>query len=83
MERVNITLEPEDLTLLEELGARTGLSRSAVIREAIHRFARSAVRHVPTGKADIEAWLQEGRALAALNGPMDVVAEIRHWRDSR
>ena len=82
MERVNITLEPEDLTLLEDLSARTGLSRSAVIREAIHRFARTPVPRAPA-KMDVDAWLREVRALAKENGPVDVVAEIRRWRDSR
>ena len=48
MERVNITLEREDLTLLEELSARTGLSRSAVIREAIHRYARLSTARPPS-----------------------------------
>jgi hypothetical protein len=82
MERVNITLEPEDLTLLKQLSARTGLSRSAVIREAIHRFARTSAAR-PPAKMDMDAWLREGRALAKENGPVDVVAEIRRWRDSR
>lgn len=82
MERVNITLEPEDLTLLDVIGARTGLSRSAIIRQAIRRYASLSVQR-PRAPVDMEAWLAEVRALARKAGPVDAVAEIRRWRDRR
>jgi predicted transcriptional regulator len=82
MERVNITLEPEDLALLDVLTARTGLSRSAVIRQAIHRFA-SAARKQPARARDFEEWLRQAEAQAAKAPLGDAVAEIRYWRDRR
>jgi len=81
-DRINITLEPEDLVLLDALTARTGLSRSALIRQAIHRFAASSRRSAPRTR-DFESWLRDAQAQREKAPSGDVVAEIRHWREGR
>jgi hypothetical protein len=43
--RKQVYIEPEQAVLVKELAARAGLSESAIIREALSRYAAAVRRH--------------------------------------
>lgn len=78
--RVNITIPEEDLKHLDELAARMGLTRSAMLREAIRRFPGPGPTSVEK-KYSNEEILAGLKQLAAKAGDFDGAAFIRRFRD--
>lgn len=77
--RINITIPEEDLKRLDELAAKLGLSRSAMIREAIQRFPQPARSGMDDRKP--EEILEDIRRIAAKAGKWDTAAAIRRGRE--
>lgn len=82
--RVNVMLDPAELQVIDARAAQLGVSRSALLRDAITAYLSTNPAPVaPVSEEEAQAILDEGRRLGKIMGNWDPVAEIRRWRDQR
>lgn len=74
---MNITLEPSDVEHLDELSAKTGKSRSEIIRAAIRAYQVHVEPEIPASEA------LRLLDVVRIDFPDDPVAMIRSMRDGR
>ncbi len=80
--RVNIMLDPAELAVIDAKAGELGISRSALVRDAIHAYLESGCRpFIPASEDKVAALIAEARRLAKVNQGWDGLAELRRGRD--
>lgn len=81
MVRVNVMLSRQDLRRVDALAQALGISRSALLRDAIRRYPdpMASPRPTMTPQEAAETIRRIGRAA----GSWDGAAIVRRWRDER
>jgi len=76
MRPISIKLPKNLETLLDELARARGMSRSAVVREALKAYAASSAAGPSAGSVTESA----GELVGSLDGPRDLSTAAKHMR---